>query len=1231
MAKKKTSGPLLPPIDVPLLEPAIDGDTEGGHGGMGLRHTERDLVVYMIAPAGGVDAGGVVSLFWGNRNVAVASTPIREGEENLARIPLTLPVGRIVEFWTGPVFGKLRRRSGNESFTEELNLRVRLNRPGGFDPDDDTEGHQRLVYVVPPEILFNGVSEAAALAGVRIIIRHWLHMGAYDLILLVWGSQRVEHRVQPGEVGRDITLTVDYATISAAGNNRLTRVAYQVRDAGGNLPDERARWSALSLIDVHLNEVRPEAPWLEFPKTGTVINLADLVSSDVLIQCWITSAEVAAYSQLTLIWAGTDSEGNSIPHIIARALNAPGVQTFEIPNALVAAIANGNASVHVLFQKGAIEQPSQKLYLDIVGELVRWPAPTIDEDLGGHIEPDVAATVRFPLQGSWPANGYLEVIFRASSPDNTIEHRVGREVDDIAPTPGGDMLFIVYPDELVRFDGHLVEVFYAHTRPGNRPQESQRLQVIVGQLQRTMPAPIIEKAISGQLNPDDIGTHAKVFAPFTQTKRADWIRMYWIGAHARTEVAVEVPVDGTTTEHSIESHYVTNNLNESVTVFYTLRRGDEPPRYSQITEVLISRGVGELPVPTLLEAQVTGPDTADLEPLKVESGTKLVVSYVGMRGTDSISIAMVGAADGGSPDIPAKPGNEALQKVEFDISKAAIHANIRNVATTVKFNYVVTRNSVPKTSGTLTVTVKPLALEELAKTILQINQADATTKILDLSAFTGAATIRVGVWPFITTPYPVWLRLLGRTAGNVAHDRLVYNGAGSAAVNVNWVSSGQIEATILRTYLDGLGHNSQLKMELKAAVSRSKVEAQAITFPMVTYTVNTLPAEFPVPKLTQATGSGTAVTLAPMRALNGDTVEVRFSPMYTTDSIKVTMVGTAGAGSPAIAAKPGVTAGVVTFDISKDAIAANIGNTNKTFTLKYEVTRAGVVRPSAILTVTVTPIPTSELAKTVIRINEANQTTKVLDLSSGTANRTLRAGTWPFITSSKPVWMELRGFKADGTAHNLQVWKGGSHQTNSTWVSQGWWEYVISYASYLKELGNNRKLTLHFKAALRAGITEADAIVFPVVEYTVQGNYSYIDETNFNNQTLNGWAMPGIVKLYNFRPRDSGYYLWMEAEGSGKTTELLKIFNPGQIQGGTYELSFDYMGGPYGNAILIHIYNSDWTRSEFYWDASSSWVRRAFRFSVPAGRYIHHIALFLRLSTTLATFISLDNITIRRV
>ncbi|WP_262020459.1 hypothetical protein, partial [Pseudomonas sp. Pse35] len=142
------------------------------------------------------------------------------------------------------------------------------------------------------------------------------------------------------------------------------------------------------------------------------------------------------------------------------------------------------------------------------------------------------------------------------------------------------------------------------------------------------------------------------------------------------------------------------------------------PRYSEITEVLISRGVGELPSPTLREAQTTGPDTAELEPLRVQQGTQLVVSYVGMRNSDSIKVTMNGADNGGSPDIPAKPGNEALQEVAFDISRAAIAANIRDHATTVKYHYVVTRAGVSVTSAILTVTVRPIPQSELAKTVI---------------------------------------------------------------------------------------------------------------------------------------------------------------------------------------------------------------------------------------------------------------------------------------------------------------------------------------------------------------------------------------------------------------------------------------------------------------------------------------------------------------------------------
>ncbi|MGN8104571.1 hypothetical protein [Pseudomonas sp. 22072] len=1152
MPKDKTLDPLLPPIVVPLMEPAIDGDIEGAHGGIGLRHTEVPLVVYLINPKDGVTPGSVASLFWGNRNIPVASTPIREGEQNLDLIPLTVPAHHIVPFLVYPVCAMLRRRSGNESFTEEIKLRVSLTRPGGEDRDC-LPGHQGLAYEVPPEVLLHGVNQQQALAGVKIIIRYWLNMRAYDLITLAWGSQVVQHRVQPGEVGRDITLTVDYATISAAGNNRLTRVAYQVRDAGGNLPEERARWSAVSLIDVHLNEVRPEAPWLQFPDTGTKIDLAELGSWDVEVALWVLSQEASAYSHVTLIWAGLDSEGNSIPYTHTEELSRAGLYTFEVPNALVSAIAEGSASVHALYQNGSVQQPSEKLYLDVVGQVVRWPAPTIDEDLGGHIEPDVNATVRFPLQGSWPKDGYIEVIFRVSSADNTIEHRIGREVDDIPPTAGGDLLFTVYPDELQRFDGHLTDVFYAHTRPDGRPQESLRLQIVVGQIKRTMPKPIVDKAVSGQLNPDDVGAFATVFAPFGETLRGDWIRMYWLGQGARTEVPVQVAVNGATTTHDIEKYYVENNLDESVTVFYTLTRADEAmPRYSQITEVLISRGVGELPSPTLREAQTTGPDTADLEPLKVQQGTQLVVSYVGMRNGDSIKASMVGAGNGGSPDIPAKPGNEALQEVAFDISRAAIAANIRDHVTTVKYHYVVTRAGVSVTSAILTVTVRPIPQSELAKTVIRLNEANSATKVLDLDSFVGNAMAHVGTWPFITAPYPVSLKFFGRTTANVAHDLTLFS-FNSSYVNPNWVAQGRYEYRLLRTYIDGLGHGTKLRMEFKAAVSLSKVEAEAISFPIVEYTVNTLPAEFPVPKLIQASGTGTSVTLAPLDAQNGATVSVEYTPMYTTDSIKVTMVGAGEAGSPVIPAKNGVTAGKVTFDITKAAIAANVFSYDTKFTLDYDVTRNGKVVSSQVLTVTVTPIPATVLDNTIVRINEADPQTKILDLSSDTANRTIRIGTWPFITSGSEVYLELRGVSG-GAPLNLRIWDGGSSKVNPTWVSQGWWEVTLSYESFLKKLDLNTLLQMNFSTKLTSG--HIGKLYFPHALYFLVKPATFYDLTTFNNYSMNGWSM-SFGQSAEVKLLEGNYYLALGLKRDSTYRVRLDKYYSNLQPGRRYSFSFE--------------------------------------------------------------------------
>ncbi|PYC14432.1 hypothetical protein DMX02_25390 [Pseudomonas jessenii] len=237
----------------------------------------------------------------------------------------------------------------------------------------------------------------------------------------------------------------------------------------------------------------------------------------------------------------------------------------------------------------------------------------------------------------------------------------------------------------------------------------------------------------------------------------------------------------------------------------------------------------------------------------------------------------------------------------------------------------------------------------------------------------------------------------------------------------------------------------------------------------------------PLPQMPQAQGNGATVTLAPLNAQTGGRVIVAYTGMNDKHSIQLTMTGTPGAGSPTIAPKPGVASGSVEFLIPAEAIAANIGNTAKTFTLQYEVTQGTNKFPSLALTVTVTPLPAAELDKLSIVQAEGDE----LDLSKVTAGATFRAGVWPFMKAGQPVWLVLKGKNAQGNEHDRVVWKVPGSAVNQTWINAGKYEQVIPY-SYLKDLGHDTDLELHYKLALTLSQVEADAIVGPVKTYKVK-------------------------------------------------------------------------------------------------------------------------------------------------
>jgi hypothetical protein len=236
----------------------------------------------------------------------------------------------------------------------------------------------------------------------------------------------------------------------------------------------------------------------------------------------------------------------------------------------------------------------------------------------------------------------------------------------------------------------------------------------------------------------------------------------------------------------------------------------------------------------------------------------------------------------------------------------------------------------------------------------------------------------------------------------------------------------------------------------------------------------------PFPQMPLANGTGASVTLAPLNAQTGAKVIVAYTGMNDKQNIKLTMVGTPGAGSPEIPAKQGVASGSVEFLIPAEAIAANIGNETKTFTLTYEVT-AGQTIPSLPLTVSVMPLPATELDK--ISIEQADGT--VLDLSKVTSGATVVAGVWAFIAVNQRVKLELKGTKSNGDDFHFVPWPWPSSYVNQNWINASRYTYQVPY-DLLKDLANDSKLELHFKAALTLSRVEEEAILAPVKTYTIK-------------------------------------------------------------------------------------------------------------------------------------------------
>uniref|UniRef100_UPI0015950546 hypothetical protein n=1 Tax=Pseudomonas sp. Irchel 3E20 TaxID=2008983 RepID=UPI0015950546 len=262
--------------------------------------------------------------------------------------------------------------------------------------------------------------------------------------------------------------------------------------------------------------------------------------------------------------------------------------------------------------------------------------------------------------------------------------------------------------------------------------------------------------------------------------------------------------------------------------------------------------------------------------------------------------------------------------------------------------------------------------------------------------------------------------------------------------------------------------------------------------------------DLPLPVLINATGTGANVTYAPLQGVNGAKVRVSYPDMNTGDSIRLVMAGTPGAGSPTIAPKPGETDKTVEFDIPASAIAANIGATNKTFTLQYQVTRGGgSPNPSGTVTVTVTPIHLSNLPRVQINKTSHGGTLNVGQLSGNGQAATINP--WPFSKAGQKVWISI-----SGTTGSLKVLDG--YSITEAEAANGLANKPVQRA-WLQSQAHHREIIVLFKIGLNGAQTESEAITSRLTNYIISKMHGVVvDYTPFDNRSYNGWTTGPAVQ-----------------------------------------------------------------------------------------------------------------------
>ncbi|PMZ46841.1 hypothetical protein C1Y03_10345, partial [Pseudomonas sp. FW306-02-H05-AA] len=221
------------------------------------------------------------------------------------------------------------------------------------------------------------------------------------------------------------------------------------------------------------------------------------------------------------------------------------------------------------------------------------------------------------------------------------------------------------------------------------------------------------------------------------------------------------------------------------------------------------------------------------------------------------------------------------------------------------------------------------------------------------------------------------------------------------------------------------------------------------------------------------------------------------------------------------------------LNLDNEVVAFILG---KKMLVTYTILREGEIdKTSDPLILNVLPLPRNELKAARIIEAQDNGHGPELDLTSNTAECTVRLGDWPLRAKNQRCWVYLKGKNAGGD-YLYPVME--SEPVDEDWLTQGYRKVKVPY-DYFKALLNGSLLKVFVKVALNQVDDETQAFDFEERVYTVK-NVEVAKPEITTVTDLKGVEIsnPGTTK-----------YTTVKLKGRAEPNQLLDIFDGELIVG----------------------------------------------------------------------------------